>query len=223
MIKPDLIIRSYRKSLCISISKDGELIVRAPKRLDIKYIFDFINQKEKWIIKKKKEMLEKNNKNLDVVNYEKFYYLGKLYKRQILNGVKEVELTNNSILFPPNIDKRQMLSLAQTFYINSTKEILKNRIEYFASLMKLNYTSVSIMNNKTRWGSCTKDGELNFNFRLSLLPPKVIDYIIIHELAHLIEFNHSKKFYKVVECIMPKYKNYRKELKDYDYLLQIYR
>ena len=72
MIKPDLIIRSYIKSLCISISKDGELIVRAPKRLDIKYIFDFINQKEKWIIKKKKEMLEKNNKNLDVVNYEKF-------------------------------------------------------------------------------------------------------------------------------------------------------
>lgn len=223
MIKPDLIVRSYRKTLCISISKNGELIVRAPKKIDMKYILEFIKEKEKWILKKQKEIKEKYNKNIDVVNYNNFLYFGKLYRRQELQGVKHVEITNTQILFPKYLDRQEMIKFAREFYIDITKEVLKSRVKYFAELMNLSYSSVSIMNNKTRWGSCTSTGDLKFNLRISMLPHKIIDYIIIHELAHLVEFNHSKKFYQIIECIMPKWKSIKDDLKKYDYLMTLLR
>ena len=223
MIKPDLIIRSYRKTLCLSISKNGELIVRAPKKLDMKYIIDFIKEKEKWIIKKQKDVREKNNKNINIISYNTFLYFGKQLKRQELQGVKKIEVVDNQILFPADLDGREIISWARKFYIETTKEVLLTRVKYFAELMKLSYSSVSIMNNKTRWGSCTLTGDLKFNFRISMLPHKTIDYIIIHELAHLIEFNHSKKFHKIVESVMPKWKLEREELKKYDYVLGLFR
>ncbi len=223
MIKPDLIVRSYRKTLCLSISKNGELIVRAPKKLDMQYIMNFVKEKEKWIIKKQKEMRENTNKNNNIINYNIFLYLGREYKKIEMDGVKKVEISKNNIIFPKHIEKKEMLICAQNFYINATKDLLKDRVKYFSELMNLSYTSVSIMNNKTRWGSCSSKGELKFNLRISMLPCKMIDYIIIHELAHLIEFNHSKKFYKIIACIMPKWESVRKDLKNYDYLLNLIR
>lgn len=80
-------------------------------------------------------------------------------------------------------------------------------MEYFADLMQVNYTLIKIDNSKSRWGSCDQKGVIKFNLRLAMLPHKVIDYIIIHELSHLLEFNHSKEFYKIIESIMPDYKN----------------
>ncbi len=223
MIKPDLIVRSYRKTLCINITKQGELVVRAPRSLSLEYIMQFVKDKEKWILKKKKEMLENSNKNSSIINYNTFLYYGKEYKKMDFSGIKSVEISKGSIVFPNHLTKSEMLYLAQDFYITQTKELLKLRLNYFAELMNLTYTSVSIINSKTRWGSCSAEGELKFNLRISMLPCKIIDYIIIHELAHLIEFNHSKKFYKIIACVMPKWESVRKELKSYDYLLNLIR
>ena len=104
-----------------------------------------------------------------------------------------------------------------------TKEILQLRVNYFADLMQINFLGVGIDNCKTRWGSCSKSGMLKFNIRLSMLPHKIIDYIIIHELSHLIEFNHSKQFYNIIGSIMPDWQTQRKKLKDYGYLLSLLR
>ena len=106
---------------------------------------------------------------------------------------------------------------------NNAKDILKNRVEYFADLMQVNYSKIIIMNNKRRWGACTNKAILKFNYRLCMLPHKIIDYIIIHEFAHLIEFNHSHRFYRIIESVMPDYKRYKNELKKYDYLLALFR
>jgi len=89
--------------------------------------------------------------------------------------------------------------------------------------MQLNYSKIIIMNNKRRWGACTINTTLKFNYRICMLPHNVIDYIIIHELAHLLEFNHSPKFYKIIESVMPDYKRYKNELKKYDYVLSLFR
>lgn len=225
MIKPDYIIRSYRKTLCISISKTGEVIVRAPKNLAIEHINKFLIEKEGWIKLKKEQIQHKNNQNKNINSYEKLLRLGKEYTRENMSGIKNIEWDSlkHIVYVPNNLTQAEFVKKISKNYIKKTKEILLERVDYFAKLMSLSYNSISIMNNKTRWGACTKRGDLKFNFRLAMLKPDTIDYIIIHELAHLIEFNHSKSFYKVIECIMPKYKAQMTELKNKGFLLGLFR
>ena len=88
-----------------------------------------------------------------------------------------------------------------------------NRISYFNEAYKFTFNKINIKNQKTRWGSCSKKGNLNFNYKIALLPSRLSDYIIIHELCHLGEFNHSRKFWNLVAKAIPDYLDIRKELK----------
>lgn len=225
MIKPDYIIRSYRKTLCISVNKSGEVIVRAPKHLPIESINKFLIDKEPWIKLKKEQAQIRNNQNKSVLNYDKLLYLGKEYTRINVSKIKSIEwdMLNRKVYIPQNLTHAELIKKLSIDYINKSKDILLDRVPYFAKLMSLNYRSISIMNNKTRWGSCSKKGDLKFNYRLAMLKPDSIDYLIIHELAHLIEFNHSKTFYKVIESIMPKYKTQMTDLKNKGFLLDLCR
>lgn len=92
------------------------------------------------------------------------------------------------------------------------EKIVKERLEYFNSTYHFSYNKITVRNQKTRWGSCSRKGNLNFNYKIALLPEKLADYIIVHELCHLGEFNHSKKFWNLVEQTVPYYKNARAEL-----------
>ena len=87
------------------------------------------------------------------------------------------------------------------------------RLAHFNQVYGLTWKSVSIRNQKTRWGSCSRRGALHFNYRLVLLPPHLADYVIVHELCHLKEFNHSKKFWQEVERTLPDWRAARRELK----------
>jgi len=89
--------------------------------------------------------------------------------------------------------------------------------------MQLDYASISLNNSKSKWGTCDSRRNIKLNFRLVMLPHKVIDYVIIHELSHIIEFNHSKNFYKIISTIMPSYKLQQKIIKEYDYVLRLFR
>lgn len=225
MVKPDYIIRSYRKTLCISVNSMGEVIVRAPKQLSIESINRFLVEKEPWIKLKKEQVRLKSNQNKNIINYEKLLFLGKEYTRINVVGVRSIEWDTESkkVYVSQNLTQAELIKKLSNEYIKKSKEILLDRVPYFAKLMSLNYHSISIMNNKTRWGSCSRRGDLKFNFRLAMLKPDTIDYLIIHELAHLIEFNHSKTFYKVIEAIMPKYKTQVNELKSKGFLLNLCR
>lgn len=223
MIKPDILIRTNRRSLSLSISKNGELVVRAPKKLSMQYIMTFIKEKEKWISEKKKELLCSALNNKQFTNYEYLLFCGKKYKRVVQKGIRKIELTENEFVVPQVNDFNKEIILIQNWYINASKDILKNRVEYFANLMQLNYSKIVIMNNKRRWGACTQTGVLKFNFRMIMLPHKDIDYVIIHELTHLLEFNHSANFYKIIESIMPDYKKQKEDLKKYDFVLSLLR
>lgn len=225
MIKPDYIIRSYRRTLCISISKIGEVVVRAPKNLSMEQINKFLVDKEAWIKLKKEQIQLKNNQNKSITNYEKVLKLGKEYIREDMSGIKKIEWDSEKkrVYVPSSLTQAEFVKKMSKEYIKLAKEILLDRVYYFARLMSLSFNSISIMNNRTRWGTCSKKGDLKFNWRLSMLRPESIDYLIIHELAHLIEFNHSKKFYKVVECVMPKYKTQMNDLKAKGFLLDLYR
>lgn len=93
-------------------------------------------------------------------------------------------------------------------------EIVPKRAEYFAKKLGVSYGRITIRNQKTRWGSCSGKGNLNFNCLLMLAPPEVLDYVVVHELCHRREMNHSDRFWKEVEKILPDYKVWKKWLKE---------
>jgi predicted metal-dependent hydrolase len=223
MIKPDLIIRTNRRSLSLTISKTGELIVRAPKRLSAEYIFAFIKQKEKWIINKQKQINNTQKQNSEILNLNEFLFCGNVYNKIEVSKIKDIEISDGNILFPVNLSQEKIIGLSLKWYKNLTYKIVENRLIYFANLMQINYENFGISNSKNKWGSCNLNGDLQFNLRISMLPHKIIDYIVVHELTHLIEFSHSKNFYRIIESIMPEYNDYRHQLKTYNYLLQLLR
>ena len=114
----------------------------------------------------------------------------------------------NKNLFPKLNSKKDYLRNKKRAY-----EFIMDRINYFCKKYNFKFKKISVRNQKTRWGSCSKQGNLNFNYRLIYLSEKQADYIIVHELCHLKQLNHSKKFWKLVEEIIPNYLEIRKELK----------
>ena len=92
-------------------------------------------------------------------------------------------------------------------------EVIKARCRYYAPVMGVSYGTVTIREQKTRWGSCSTKGNLNFNWKLVLMPPEILDYVVVHELAHRIQMNHSAAFWAEVGKILPDYKERRQWLK----------
>ena len=222
MITPDLIIRSYRRSLSLVITRDGELVVHAPRKLKLDDILKYIAEKENWIKEKQKEIQTKLCINRSVINYEQFLFFGKKYKTKAINGIKKIELTEDFIMVP-NCEKKDVLLKIKKWYIKTADKVLRDRLEYFADVMQIDYASLKITNSKSRWGSCDSLRNIKLNFRLLMLPHRAIDFVIIHELSHIIEFNHSKDFYKIIQSLMPNYKTQQKILKEYDYVLELFR
>jgi hypothetical protein len=93
------------------------------------------------------------------------------------------------------------------------RTLVMARLSHFSQFHPYTWGSVSIRNQKTRWGSCSKKGNLNFSYKIALLPPELADYIIVHELCHVKEFNHSPEFWNLVSLTLPHYKTLRSELK----------
>ena len=93
-------------------------------------------------------------------------------------------------------------------------KVIPERVEYFAKVIGVTYGKITVRNQKTRWGSCSSKGNLNFNCLLMLAPPEVLDYVVVHELCHRKQMNHSKAFWLEVEKVLPDYKEARKWLKE---------
>ena len=114
-------------------------------------------------------------------------------KLHYFESLKDKVFLNNS--------KREHLK-----YKEKARELAKSRITHYNNLYQFKINRISIKNTKSRWGSCSKKGNLNFNYKIALLPQELADYVIVHELCHLGEFNHSKKFWKLVSLTIPNYK-----------------
>lgn len=98
--------------------------------------------------------------------------------------------------------------------VSMAKEAIPRRVAYYAPIVGVTYGRITIRNQKTRWGSCSGKGNLNFNCRLMKMPPEVLDYVVVHELCHRKEMNHSPEFWAEVEKVLPDYKKIRKWLKE---------
>lgn len=166
---PYRLVRSERKTIAIQIQPNGDLIVRAPRRMPASAINQFVASKRGWIEKH----LPKQGDLLPRFTEEEIHALA----QQAMKGISQ-------------------------------------RVEHYAPLVGVAYGNISIRSQRTRWGSCSSAGNLNFNCLLMLTPEKVRDYVVVHELCHRKEMNHSPRFWAEVEKILPDYRESRRWLRE---------
>ena len=220
MITPDTIIRTNRKTLAVCISPTGTVTVRAPLSCDTARIFAFLEQKQDWILRQKRkfESVSALLPSADLDGYV-FSFLGKPTKIRIFAG-KYVHYNEceNEILLPQIGAQEKLIK----FLKQTAKKVFCERAEKLAGRMKTAYKSVAVTSAKTRWGSCSGNNAIRFSFRLIYANADVIDYVIVHELAHVKHKNHSKNFWREVEKYAPDFKSHRAWLKKHAYFMEIF-
>ncbi len=121
---------------------------------------------------------------------------------------------------PASEDKSSHTLALEKRYRDAARDYIPKRVEYYHQFTGGNYSKITIRDQKTRWGSCSSNGTLSFSFRLMMAPPRVLDYVVVHELCHLTHMNHSSDFWNMVETILPDYKEHRKWLKENGHTLR---
>ena len=206
------IIRSKRKTLSLQINQDAELIIRAPQRLAEKDIQAFVVEKSHWIERKQQQVKSQLSEKYRFEEGEKFLYLGNNYPLTLSRN--KDPLSFNGEAFELGVDFNEAPTVFKEWYKQKFREIALPRIDYFANQHNLIFNDVRLKAQKTLWGSCSSDNNLNFNYLLMMAPMSVIDYVIVHELSHTVHKNHSSDFWGLVESILPEYKSAKKWLKD---------
>ncbi|HOK17772.1 MAG TPA: SprT family zinc-dependent metalloprotease [Caldisericia bacterium] len=217
------VIKSNRKTFCIEIDDYGKIILRIPKNSSDLEIEKFLNKHKNWIYKKLK-VIEKREIELypkKFIEGEMFLFLGNFYKLKIVKNQKEKIMLNNNEMNISDKYKTDIRKVIIEFYKKKAFEIISDRVNFYSKKYGYDYNKIKITSANKRFGSCTNKGNLNFTFRLIMAPIEVIDYVVVHELTHLIDKTHKKSFYKKVEKILPDYKKRIKWLNDNSYLLKI--
>lgn len=219
-IKYDLIY-SDRKTIGISVERDKNIVVRAPEKVTEKEIEKFIERKKYWIYTKLKhpQKYQKSSKK-EFISGASILYLGKHYKLDVvkdrLDGIK---FANKFIISKENQKKAR--DLFKKWYIEKAEEKIIPKVEHYAKNLGVQYNSIKIKEFKYRWGSCTSKNNLNFNWRLIKAPLPVIEYVIVHELAHLIEPNHTSLFWNIVKTQVPRFSEAKEWLKNNGNFLEV--
>ncbi len=215
------IIKSNRKTIAIEISDNAALIIKAPTFIRNADIERIISENYQWL-KKKLEIAQKSKqfKTKRFVNGEKFLYLGKLYPLELKQNLHKPLVFSDK--FYLRYDARpQARELFINWYKRQASANFYKRAIIFAPLMGVEFNQLKISSARKRWGSCSNKKNINIVWRLIMAPQPIIDYVIIHELAHLRHMNHSQNFWKLVESVYPHYKQAINWLKEYGPYLDI--
>jgi len=215
-----LIVRTKRKTLALQVKDDATLVIRAPLNMSEKAILSFIEKHKSWIVKKKQVIKSKIISPKKYIDGEEFFYLGKSYKLFIVVDQKEdLKLDKYFILSKSVLYKAKDVFIR--WYKKTAFKYISERVLLYSQKIDVKYNKVKISNAKKRWGSCSIKGNLNFSWFLIMAPFDIVDYVIVHELVHLIEKNHKKTFWNKVKQFMPSYREYEKWLKNNGYKLKI--
>lgn len=227
--------RNFRRSVSIYLYPNKPIKVVAAKSTSQKVITDFLMAKKDWIEKnfeKFSEIAEKFPEK-KIKAYENFPFLGKDRKLKVvitLNKKPFVSVTEENLLLhiPRNdwsanslIEEHPTaLTEIRHFYKREAVQLLSERIKFWAEQMNLHPAQVKFREQRTRWGSCSSRKIINLNWRLIVFNQEIIDYVIVHELAHLQHMNHSDRFWSLVEKYIADYKGIMKSLKESQYLVE---
>lgn len=212
-----------RKKLTITIERDRSVIVHAPESTPEEKIHEIVEAKRHWI-HEKTQHAQKYKKQLhppgkELVNGESALYLGRHYQIELITtDSKEIQFEQRFLIPSSFSGKRR--SILRSWYIDQAKEKILPRAKSFATALGVDLASINIVDNRFRWGSCTPKNKVNVNWRLIKAPMYVIDYVIVHELAHLLESNHTSRFWNIVRAQSPRMEKAKQWLIEHGQLLE---
>lgn len=201
LCQPYHLVRSDRRTLSLSLDRRGELTARAPRRMPVSEIERFIEQKSGWLQKKRDQLARRA---ADAASYSLkpdacLPYLGKEVRVEFASVARPV-LCDGVLTLPRRGDA---LTHALRWLAQSAEAYLPPRVRLWAERMRVDPASVAFGHAKRRWGSMTGAGAMRLNIALMLCAPELIDYVIVHELAHRVHPNHSAAFHAYVQSVLP--------------------
>lgn len=234
-IRIDQLIRSDRKTIALVVTRDGKLVVRAPRRVSMDLIRGFVQQKAVWIAEKQRQARQFSSQSIPhaFTAGETFLYLGRAYPLVVSPRARPA-----LALEPPPGSTAQgapaqaafVLSAAaqpraraafEDWYRAQARLVVIERVAFYGARTGWQPAGLRISAARTRWGSCSARGVLSFTWRLVMAPLPVVDYVVVHELAHIAEKNHARAFWQSVQRILPEYAHQVAWLKANGHLLSL--
>lgn len=212
----------FRKRKTLQIRVEPEKVsVIAPRSLSKARVIEIVSKKGKWIVNKRANYI-----NFEVATIEKELIDGQLF--MFLGGSYSLKITDNIDIKKPMIyirggnifietpwrDDSKLRDALKIWYKEKAKETISDRVASFEERFDKKPKAIRIKDPKKRWGSCTGKDELLFNWRCVMISPPLLDYIVVHEMCHMVEKNHGKGFWYLVEVMLPDFKERKKELRN---------
>jgi len=215
------VIRSRRKTAALQIVGD-DLKIRVPNRVRDRKIIEILETKERWIRNKAIQLKNQPiNKEREFISGESFSLFGRNLQLKVLEGGKVgTQLVDDYLITTirssdiGDLRKSRIKTYIERWYIQEAYKRLKEKVIRYSEIIKVSPNEIKVRNYRTKWGSCDKRGRLTFNFHLIKAPHSIVDYVVIHELCHMIQPNHSKFFWNEVAKYDSLFKAHKKWLKD---------
>ncbi len=213
------LVRSNRKTVAIQIEPDGAVVVRAPRRLPVGEVESLLQQKASWIARKQQEVRQRALAHPSPVlrTGEGLPFLGQTL--MAVPGVgADVERVGEVLMLPATNPEAAL----RRWYRAQALAVLTARTAELAARHGISYASVTVTDARRRWGSCGADGRIHYSWRLILAAPEAIDYVVVHELCHRLELNHSAAFWARVAVLLPDWRERERWLREHGALLRLF-
>jgi len=212
-----------RRKLTVTVERDRSIVVHAPAGVSDEKIRRAVESKRQWIHEKirhpQKYQALPHPPGKELVSGEAALYLGRQYRIEVVNrGLAEIEFNQRFRI--PACQGKKRAEVLRDWYVNKAGEKIVPRVKLHARALGVEVADIKIVDNRFRWGSCTLRNNVNLNWRLIKAPQFVIDYVIVHELAHLIESNHSPRFWNIIRAQTPTMDKAKAWLKEHGQLLE---
>jgi len=217
------LIRARRRTIGMEVDLEG-LTVRAPRWVTISEIEAALTERAKWIVK---ALAEWRGRRRDVMprvwkTGAPILYRGRELALEVFPSRRSAvapDLFNLTVLHPHAHDEREVAALVSKWLKDEAWNLVAPQVIRYAQRVTSSTPAMRLSNARSEWGSCNARGEIRLNWRLVQLPPSLAEYIVAHEVAHLIELNHSPRFWAIVESLMPGHAARKRELEDWTALL----
>jgi len=211
------------KTIAIRVEHDGKVNVLVPRFVKNMYVKQFVRKKTDWILKRQKyfqDLLHKYPPK-EFVNGESFPLLGRNYRLKLIRrkGLAQPRFGINCGRLQVTVNgqigdslRGVVKDVIKRWYSKYTEKKVQERVKKYSGILDVSPKKVKVVNQLKRWGSCSRNGVLRFNWKLSMLPVSMLDYVVVHELCHLKEHNHSKHFWSLLKSVLPDYETKREYL-----------
>lgn len=225
VIIPYIIKKSAKaKHIRITVARNG-VVATAPVFMSEKKVIVFVEQKKAWIAKKVDRFagFTLDSKTREFADGEELTFQGEKFKLRVVESDKKntsAQIKGDCLTvhinreIPLDIRPTEIQSRLVQLYKDLAREAVTERVEFFKQQLDVEYNQIRIKEQRSRWGSCSKKGNLNFNWKLVIAPPDVIDYVVVHEVCHLRHMNHLQDFWRCVETVLPDYRDSKNWLKE---------